>query len=208
MVDFLAQLQEKVDDHLLGNQMEIYTYHKRGDQIFRAHLNFRGGVWRDWVWVNYGPSGEFPCHIWCFVVIPPLPKGFKLHHGGVRLEEGTFAVVESAAIDKTPSEDYVGDIMQPILKDVVMNEDGKPTDKILHLANTEAFVRPCCVIPDIGGLPNRYFIVASRDSWPDHFQNWLLDDPKLDKMDPLDDQASSEEEETVDNAERGGKQEG
>ena len=36
--------------------------------------------------------------------------------------------------------------------------------KVFYLAETDAIVAPCCVVPDIGGPPNRHLLLCSSDS--------------------------------------------
>ena len=53
LIQFLVDLQDKIDHP--SEYLEICTWHKRGDQIFRGHPNYRGkGGWKDWVWINWG----------------------------------------------------------------------------------------------------------------------------------------------------------
>ena len=42
-------------------------------------------------------------------------------------------------------------LMVPILKEAVLDGDGKVSKQTFFLADTEAFLDPCCVIPDIVG---------------------------------------------------------
>ena len=102
------------------------------------------------------------------------------------MEKGTFAVVEAATMDKEPTEAYdpmqPPDLMLPICKEVVMNEDGDIIGKTFYLANVEAFEEPCCCIPDIGGPPNRYYMVEPRSRWPEAFEAFLDDDRMLEDM--------------------------
>ena len=46
---------------------------------------------------------------------------------------------------------------------------------------------PCCVIPDIGGPANRYFVVQPRNSWAGLFVKWVEEPHKDNVMDVLDD---------------------
>ena len=43
------------------------------------------------------------------------------------------------------------------------------------MADTNAFKAPCCVVPDLEGPKNRYFVVTSREEWPDLFLAWLYE---------------------------------
>jgi hypothetical protein len=71
LLGFLLDLQDLVQANGEENPLGIFTMHRRKDQIFRGHRDFRGkGPWQDWDWVNWGAGwGCLPCHIWCFVVI-------------------------------------------------------------------------------------------------------------------------------------------
>ena len=57
-----------------------------------------------------------------------------------------------------------------------MDCEGRVTRRAFYLANVEAFVRPCIVIPDVGchGEPtNEYFEVKPRSLWAKEFICWL-----------------------------------
>ena len=206
VIDFLLSLQEKIAEP--PYMMDIRTWHKRGDQVFRGHPNYRGkGPWKDWVWVNWGAAeGKLPCHIWCFVVLKNMPTGrFAINHGGIKVKDGVYAVVEASALDRAPGEIERSDLMMPFLKEVEIGADGKVKSRTFYLADTEAFVGPCCAVPDIGGPTNRYFVVKPRNEWADAFLKWVKDEHNIDKMDvfPEDlptpepsDEDSDEEEDT------------
>lgn len=189
LVDFLYDLQVLVSEHLVDGILPIFTYHRRGDQIFRGHPNYRGrGPWRDWAWVNFGGDGKFPCHICCFVKLDGLPGGRKApHYGGIQLKEnGVYAVVESAELEEDEDELGRSSILTPILKTVDLHPDGTIQKRHYYLADTSAFVGPCCAIGDVGGPANRYFLVKPRDTWSKDFVRWLRDPHGLDELDKLD----------------------
>ncbi len=189
LVEFLRDLQVLISDVLMGESLPIFTYHRRGDQIFRAHPNYRGkGAWRDWVWVNWGEEGKIPCHIWCFVVLEGLPKRRNApEFGGIKLNrDGVYAVIESSEIETNEEEVGRSSLLLPIRKTVDLDAEGVVTRRHFFLADTSAFVDPCSVVADIGGPPNRYFVVKSRAMWANDFVRWLRDPHAIDKMDPLD----------------------
>ena len=202
LVDFLYGLQEEISGVLDQYSLPIFTCHKRGAQIFRGHPNYRGlGKWNDWVWVKWGGEGRLPSHIWCFVVVKGLDSRHRrLKYGGITVSDGTYAVVEVAQLEENHTELGRSTIMTPFLKEVDLDEAGTATKRYFYLADTEAFVEPCCCVPDIGGEPNRYFAVRSRTKWADDFTAWLRDPHNIDDMDPLDAddkvvvQSSSDEE--------------
>ena len=186
---FLYDLQVLVADHLVDGTLPIFTYHRRGDQIFRGHPNCRGkGGWRDWVWVNFGKDGKFPCHICCFVKLDGLPGGRNApHYGGVQLKQnGVYAVVESATIEENEEELGRSSVLTPIRKTVDLQANGSIAKRYFYLADTAAFVGPCCAIGDVGGPANRYFLVKPRETWCEDFVRWLRDPHGLDEMDKLD----------------------
>ena len=190
IIDFLYDLQVLLSDQLGGDPLPIFTHHRRGDHIFRAHPNYRGkGAWRDWVWIDWGRNyGQIPCHIWCFVKLECLGNERKApQHGGITLNQnGVYAVVESSEME--PDDDEVGRsaIMLPIRKTIVLTPDGAVAKRHFYLADVNAFVEPCSVVADIGGPPNRYFVVKPRPKWSIDFLSWVRDSHDLDEMDDLD----------------------
>jgi hypothetical protein len=190
---FLYDLQEKVCEYVPNRHIKIHTCHRRDGQVFRGHPNYRGkGPWKDWVWVNWGRDGRFPCHIWCFVELENMPTGRNsIEHGGISLKDGVFAVVEVGNLEAAAQEEVQSDLMLPILKDVVVDGEGLVQKRTFYLADTEAFEDPCCVIPDIGGPTNRYFVVQPRNEWANLFVAWVADKHSLDVMDPIEEEEKS-----------------
>ena len=125
--------------------------------------------------------------------------------GGVKHNrDGVCAVVECSQIETCEQEIGRSSILLPIRKTVDLDSAGNVSNRHYFLADTDAFVKPCSVVADIGGPPNRYFVVKSRTMWANDFQRWLRDPHAIDEMDPLDendqvirkssDNTSSEEE--------------
>jgi hypothetical protein len=195
LLEFLVHIQSSISDHVAGYKLPIYTRHVRNGTIFHGHPNYRGqGVWKDWVMVEWGGGyGRLPCHINCFVVLEGLPAAVRqLDIGGIKLTNGVYAVVESTEPENLEKEVMMSDLFVPYLKTVKgIDGNGEVTGRVFYLADTEAFVQPCAVIPDIGGPPNRYFYVKPRDDWRKEFSLWL-------KAPQKDDETSSEEEEDDD----------
>jgi hypothetical protein len=176
LIDFLCDLQDKVIDHIPDSTLQIYTRHTRNDQIFHGHPNYRGqGPWKDWVIVDWGRGeGKLPCHINCFVDLQDSNlQGNRLKHGGVDLKDGVYAVVEASSYENNEEEIKKSDLFVPLLKGVEGMVDGVVQGRLFYLADTSAFVKPCCVIPDIGGPPNRYFLIKPRTEWAGLFIKWL-----------------------------------
>ena len=176
LLEFLLGLQDLLSDYLPTKSLDIFTRHKRGDNIFHGHPNYRGqGPWRDWAVVQWEGYGELPCHICCFVVLDSVPasrNGFE--YGGVRLKNATYAVVESVELEEDEEELGKSDLFVPLIKEVAGVDDlGNVLGRKFYLAETEAIVRPCAVIPDIGGDRNRYFLVKGREEWHKEFIAWV-----------------------------------
>ena len=193
LLAFLMGLQDLVQDHISTESLPIFTVHRRDGQIFRGHPNFRGkGPWRDWVWVDWGPRfGQIPCHIWCFVVLEGMPTGRRrLQYGDVGLADGVYAVVENSQVEKLDKDGYdecgvKSELMLAIRKEIQLDDDGFPIKRTFYLADTDAFVDPCCVVPDLGGPKNRYFVVQPRNAWADLFLKWVEAPHTRDKMDVI-----------------------
>ena len=191
LIQFLIDLQNKVEPFLAAAYMPILTCHKRKGQVFRGHPNYRGkGPWKDWVWIDWGAQyGRLPAHIWCFVVLKDckgMPSGRNsIQHGGIPLQAETYAVIENATLVEGNSTGMNSDLFQPIMKDVELNDAGIITKRTFYLANTEAFSDPCCVIPNLGGASNAYFVVKPRNQWAGEFLRWVEDQHNLDVMDDL-----------------------
>ncbi len=173
LVEFLYELQELVGEYLTEPYLPILSEHKRGDQIFRGHPNFRSKPWRDWVVVDWGAHGHLPSRIWCFVRLSNMPTGrHRLQFGGVTLGDDVYAVVEVAEYDEDPEAKTKSDLFVPLVLEMGDNVDGQHLRQF-YLASTEAFVGPCCVIPDIGGDINAYFQVKRQSEWAKEFIRWL-----------------------------------
>jgi len=177
LLDFLKVLQDKIIDHIPQSSLQIYTEHVRGDTIWHGHPNFRGqGPWNDWAIVDWGVGyGKLPCHISCFVEVEDLPEGHDaIEYGGIRVKDGVYAVVESSTYENDKDEGW-SELFEPIKKEIEeLSGDGKEVvGRRFYLADVEAFDGPCCVVPDIGGPPNRYFFVHPRTEWSKFFLRFV-----------------------------------
>ena len=186
VVTFLFGLQNLVIDHIPDLHLKVLTAHKRGNDVFRGHPNYRGGgPWKDWAIVDWGRAeGRLPSHIWCFVSLSQMPKGRnKLNYGGIDLVDGVYAVVEVAQYDTDTVNIAKSDLFTPlVLETEGFDADGDVIGRKFYLANTDAFVGTCCVIPDQGGPKNAYFQVKNRAAWSAEFVAWLKTPHKDDGM--------------------------
>ena len=188
VVEFLVDLQDLVEEE--GGKIKVLTEHKRNDQIFRAHPHYRGETWRDWAKFDWGEGyGELPGEIWCFVVIDDLPAvdeegGNSLEFGGIMLENGTYAVVESSFYSTDIHQVSLSDIFVPFRKEVakINKASGSVVKRRYFLADVDAIVAPLCVVPDVGGSPTDYFEVKPRNAWVKEFILWLEDSHSNDDM--------------------------
>ena len=178
LIDWLNALQNLLWENGVDQDLPVLTEHRRGANVFRGHPNHRGGgPWRDWAIVDWGVDyGHLPSHICCFVRITGIPTGAGApEFGGIRLHNGVFAVCEvaHAAMDDS-EEEHASDLFTPLTIEVgEQDADGTVLERKLYLANTDAIVGPCAVIPDIGGAPNAYLRVKQRGLWAPQFVRWL-----------------------------------
>jgi len=175
VIAFLNDLQNLVKRHIPEPFLPIKTEHQRGKTIFRGHPNYRSsGPWKDWALIDWGKGfGTLPSHIWCFVCLTNMPIGREIIEcGGIYLADGVCAVVEVA--NYTENQEATTDLFTPLEKDVSgIDENGDVSGRRFYLANTEAFVGACCVVPDIGGNPTSYYQVKPRSEWTNMFITWL-----------------------------------
>jgi hypothetical protein len=151
-----------------------FSEHKRNGQIFRAHPNFLGKEWFDWVLIDWGPEwGTQPAHIWTFLDLNELPAGtnFIIGNTGMRLEKpGIYAVVESAYVNTNPNEIEQSTLLIPICKEV---NNLLPLERKFYLVDVDTFEAPTCVVPDIGGEANAFFRLLPKKEWLSTFVSWL-----------------------------------
>ena len=163
----LADILERLGPDV--NELTIYTYHKRHDQIFRGTPYFMGKPWMDWVNVTWedanGNPYELPCQIWCFLDLRDIPEGLEW-------EPGIYAVCETASRNRNREETALSRLFQPYKKDI--HEDGNYVARVFHMVDVEAFASPACLIPDIGNLDDTALLrLKPRREWAEMFVEWL-----------------------------------
>jgi len=182
---FLSDLQNK----LRVSDLQIRAEHRREGMIFRGHPNYREKPWRDWATIDWGDE-ELPCQIWCFVVIDFDPNvrdatGNRviIYHGGIKVEKGTYAVVESANYDERDQEKVKSDLFIPITKEVIRsNQLPLGWGRKFYLADVESILSPLAVVPNIGARKFDFLILKSRTEWAEIFKRWLDDPHENDKI--------------------------
>ena len=195
VVRFLTGLQALVAEHSQTDRLQVFTEHKRDGITFRGHPNYRGtGPWKDWVLINWGTYGKLASRIWCFVQITGLPSsGTALQYGGIKLKDGVYAVVEVADYeekDEQPAdqEGLQSDLFVPVRLETEEPDENGDLERRFYLADANAFEEAIAVVPDIGGPPNRYFILKSRKKWVKEFIRWLEAPHMDDNMEDSDDE--------------------
>ena len=112
-------------------------------------------------------------------------------------------MVETTIVEDNSAIYGHSDLMTPYIKDGIQsNAAGTVTDPTFYLADTEAFLDPCCMIHDIGGPVNCYFLVKPRNEWAKEFIRWVEAKHSYDVMEnpnPVD----SEDKEMADEEEDG-----
>ena len=177
------------------DNVNIRTEHHRGRTIFRAHPNFRGkGPWNDWAILDWGRDyGRLPVEIYCFLDNTNVPDDYSVQMpGGQLMQKGTYALVETAYYLDEPG--WKSQLFRPITKDT--HRPNNVDEPMLYLADVEAIVSTCCVIPDVGNDDIfRYFEVLPRREWSEEFIKWVKE-PHGDDRNVF--SSSSEDEEESD----------
>jgi hypothetical protein len=76
LIEFMIGLQDAVKDHI--PKVPLQTKHTRCGETFRAHTWFRGAIWRDWVYIDWGDDGgELPSKISGFVDLSETTGGCR-----------------------------------------------------------------------------------------------------------------------------------
>ena len=79
-----AFLQDLADLVIAGTEkssisLDLFTEHKRFDQIYRGSPHYRGMPWRDWAMINWGNGVILPGQIWIFVDLHNIPEERSFH---------------------------------------------------------------------------------------------------------------------------------
>jgi hypothetical protein len=197
LIKFVVVLQNKVRTWYPGG-LEIRTEHTRHGIKFRAHAKYRGGIWRDWVLVQWNQGDDpLPARIWGYVDLNKLAQNSGVKHGGNDdLDPGVYAIVECATYLDENGANSLSNIFTPIKKKVIQR-DGFVSKSVLYLADVETFVAPIAVIPDIGGDKNAYFVIKNQSQWKENFVEWLDEPVRNDVIDSdIDDSDYESEDET------------
>jgi len=166
---FLADLSDVV---VAGTEessisIDLFTEHKRFDQIYRGSPHYRGLPWRDWAMINWGNGVILPGQIWIFVNLQNIPEE-SFHDPGI------YAIIESSDPNPDVEERRLSQILQPFLKETKTNSEGRPNQRRFHLVPVSSIHSPICMIPDHGNPdPSAYLKLAPKSEWAKMFSNWL-----------------------------------
>ena len=138
-----------------------------------------------------------PGHVHCFVDLEDYQTGQRQEFGGIWLEASTYAVVETSQYEEIDEEKRNPELFLPLRLDIVALNGGE-VERQFWLANVEAFQDVACVVPDIGGPPNRCFFLQPRNDWAEIFVKWLKAPHNQDVMSDEEFTESEEEDESSD----------
>ena len=113
-----------------------------------------------------------------------MPPDSGIVHGQCELQPEVYAIVESSEYLERKGHNEHSELLEPITKVVGGITNNHVTSMTFLLVSVEAFVKPIAVVPDIGGPPNRYFVVKDRSDWAECFTNWLEEDQEFDDLRP------------------------
>jgi len=173
--EFIEKLTRQVSEYLPS--LHVATYYRRDGVTYRGSAHYSGGVWRDWVMVDWGEDdGKLPNKIWGFVDLRKLPKDNDLNCGGQSpIAPAIYGIVESADIVHEKRGVRRSELFVPLLKRVGKMAQERVVDLEFWLADVGAFDEPIAVIPDIGGPANAYFMLRRRRQWREDFMEWLME---------------------------------
>jgi len=147
--------------------IDLFTEHKRFDQIYRGSPHYRGLPWRDWAMINWGNGVIKPGQIWIFVNLQNIPED-SFH------DRGNYAIIESSDPNPDVEERRLSQILQSFLKETKTSSDGGPNKRRFYLVPVSCIHSPICMIPDHGN-PNSsaYLKLSPKREWSKMFSNWL-----------------------------------
>jgi len=166
---FLADLSDVVvaGTEASSISIDLFTEHKRFDQIYRGSPHYRGKPWRDWAMINWGNYLIQPGQIWIFANLQNIPED-SFH------DQGNYAIIESSDPNPDVEERRLSQILQPFLKETKTNSDGRPNKRRFYLVPVSFIHSPICMISDHGN-PNQWahLKLAPKSEWSKMFSNWL-----------------------------------
>ena len=179
LLDFLQKELESFEDESII--LRIYTEHNRHGEIFRAAPYYLGKPWMDWAMITWtndaGGQYELPGQLYGFLDLRSLPAGLPR-------DRGIYAIVESAAENKSRDEKFLGSLFVPLTKEPTVNEDGSLTRQF-YLVDVDAIAAPACVIPDIGNEKAHALLrLKPRSEWGALFIDWLEKPHKRQFLEP------------------------
>ena len=172
--------------------VKVFSQYNRGEEIFRAHPNFRGkGLWRDWVMIQWN-QGDYPAQIWGFLDLTHIPESVgdqNLVFGGdipsANVGHGYYAIVESTTYIE--EDQPQSDIFTPLDLEVSeLTPNGQVLRRKFYVVDVKCFKEAIVVIPDIGSQPAcQYLMMKARKNWSTDFIAWLEMPHKWDKIEML-----------------------
>ena len=145
--------------------------------------------------VDWGRDGKLPNKIWGFVDLRQLPAASRVNYGGLsNLSPSIYAVVEATELSPEVEGDIHCELFIRLHTEVGAKTDGYVSELKFYLADVEAFVDPCVVIPNLGGETNSYFWVQNRSQWTESFAKWLRAPHETDEMGALNENDQSDSE--------------
>ena len=174
LLEFVDGLRVMVSPYI--QVVALYSCYTRAGHKFRADLSYRKNVWRDWVIVNWGRDGKLPNRIYGFVDLSALPNNLQrsngINYGGLsNIKPGIYAIVEATL---EGCEGVIGRELFDVLETEVGEfDDGMVSKLKFYLADVNAFMEPCVVVPNVGGPNNSYFWLEPKARWSELFVKWL-----------------------------------
>ena len=128
--------------------------------------------------IHWKEYGTLPGKIWGFIDLTRLSALVNVPFGGLpSILPAVYAIFETSSYIEDEDLRSMSKIFVPIRKEVLRQDDENGVTRLkFYLADTEAFVEPLCVVPDIGGGRTDYFVIKNRSQWKEEFESWLETD--------------------------------
>jgi hypothetical protein len=180
LAEFLYGLEVLVKPYL--GALPLHSCYERNGHMFRGDLDYRGGVWRDWMIINWGRDGKLPNRVYGFCDLSKLPPNLtgsrRINYGGLgNIKPGIYAIVEATVEGCEGVE--ASELFDVLSTDVGQFDGGMVSKLKFYLADVETIEGPCVVVPNVGGPTNSYFWLEPKARWAELFVSWLRE-PHID----------------------------
>ena len=159
-----------------------FTEQIRETFLFRTHPQFRSiDPWQDWAMIRWDSTlTPTPGKLICFI---DLTDGLTDNEEGLTIDgithtdPGLYVVVESLTGPPIPVFGVLSMVYQGT-KSLPNGSNGRSDEGKLFLIPADSIVGPVAVVPDIGGNPGDYLVIAPVERWDRCFTSFIQPRPR------------------------------